>query len=62
MSDCNIAMSPTHFDEGSAWLKNSLKRRTIMQIPSKYWIAVFIYLINLWCMSFLIIMVMVKLL
>ena len=62
MSDCTIAMSLTYFDEDSAWLYNSFKRRAIMSIPIKYWIAVFLYLTNLWRMSFLIIMVTVKLL
>ena len=62
MSDYNVAVSRIPFDEDSAWLFNSLKWRTIMPVRPKYWIAVFIYIVNLWCMSFLIIMVTSKLL
>ena len=62
MRNYNIALSWTRFDENPTWQDNQIYRRAIMAIPSKYWIIVAIYLIHLWCMSFLIIMVLTKLL
>lgn len=58
MSDYNIALAWILFDENPAWQDNSLKWRTIMPIRLKYWIAAVLYLINLWCMTFIIIMVL----
>jgi hypothetical protein len=62
MSDCSIALDRIQIDDGPIGYINSIDRRTIMQIPSKFWIAVAIYLINLWCMTILIIMVLSELL
>ena len=60
MRDCSIAVGWSQIGEGPIGYINSINRRAIMQIPSKFWIAVAIYLINLWCMTILIIMVLSK--
>ena len=62
MRDYVIAQGWIRIDENSTWQVNYLKWGTIMGIPSKYWIIIAIYLFNLWCMTFLIIMVLSKLL
>lgn len=62
MRDYNIAPCWNQFDENPTWQDNPVYRRTIMSIQSKYWITIAVYLINLWCMSFVIIMVLTKLL
>ena len=51
MSNYSIALGLPLFDENSTWQANYLNRGTIMSIPSKYWIVLAIYLIDLWCMT-----------
>lgn len=65
MHCCNIAMSfnlKSYFDENSTWQVNLFKRRPIMQVPKEYWILMGLYIAFWWCISYIVIMVFVKLL
>ncbi|MBQ6138601.1 MAG: hypothetical protein IJI80_02855 [Methanobrevibacter sp.] len=50
------------FDENSHLVKHILKGGAIISVQSKIWMALVVYLIYLGCMTFIIIMVMLKLL